>query len=601
MNKLELLNSESGAKWKRIGINKRAGVVVPLFSVYSKESIGIGDLSDLKLLIDWCLETGNSILQLLPMNEMGHLFCPYDSESSFALEPSYVSLKGIAGKSYAEKIEKLKKDFPSGRPHVDYSLKKAKLNLLWEIYQQDNSNPEVLKKFKEENAYWLEDFTLYKVLKDYYEGLPWYEWEAHYKEHDKKALDIFAKEHKEKINFQAWLQWLGHKQFKEAKSYANQKKIFIKGDLPIFVSRDSADVWAHYEFFKLDFAAGAPPDMYCAKGQRWGMPTYNWEKIAQDEYNYLKAKLKYAENFYDILRVDHVVGLFRVWSIPFQEPVENIGLNGSFDPWDERLWGWHGKNLLSVMLNNCNMLLCAEDLGVIPGSCTQTLKELCIPGNDVERWVKDWETKHDFLRAQEFRELSVAMLSTHDTTNWPAWWENEAGTIDEGLFIRKCNERGIDFTDVKEKLFDLKGSRHGRLRWSDKIDSLEKLIYFLNKSPDEIGDIIHMYKNTFQEKEKLWKHLGLKGKMRQNCDPEIVRAALGITLDSSAIFCINLIFDLLYLTNVLKNDPYKFRFNIPGTISDKNWSLRIPISLEELLGHKINKEIREMNEASCRI
>ncbi len=222
------------------------------------------------------------------------------------------------------------------------------------------------------------------------------------------------------------------------------------------VSRDSADVWVHPEFFKLEFAAGAPPDMYTALGQRWGMPTYNWDKIWADGYRYLKDKLKYAQEFYDILRIDHVVGIFRIWNIPYNEPQENQGLNGFFDPQDKNKWEGHGKKILSAMLGSTNILLCAEDLGVIPKVCPKTLKEFGIPGSDVQRWVKDWKAKHDFLAPKDYRVLSVAMLSTHDTTNWPAWWKNEAGTVDEALFIRKCTDhRQIDFSHIKDKLFDL--------------------------------------------------------------------------------------------------------------------------------------------------
>lgn len=597
-----LLNTLSKDCWSRIGTKNRAGVVVPMFSIYSKNSLGIGDFGDLKLLIDWAEATGNSIIELLPMNEMGSLFCPYDSESSFALEPSYICFKDLHNQAIEKKIEDLKRQYPSRGAHVDYEIKKDKMRLLWEIYNEgDDENLAELKTFREENSYWLEDFALFKVLKEYYEGLPWHEWKDLYRNRDKKALENFQKEHKKKISFYAWVQWQLYRQFKETKRYAAGKKVLIKGDLPIFVSRDSADVWAHPGYFKLDFAAGAPPDMYCAKGQRWGMPTYDWEKIAADEYKYLKAKLKYAQNFYGILRIDHVVGLFRVWSIPYNEPMENQGLNGAFDPWDERLWGWHGRNLLTVMQENTDMLLCAEDLGVIPQVCTDTIRELGIPGNEVQRWVKDWDARHDFRPPEEYRELAVSMLSTHDTTIWAAWWENEAGTVDEALFIRMCNERSVDFVRVKEKLFDAKLSRHGRLRWSNKVNSIKKLSALLGKDPGEIGDFIRMYENTFQEKEKLWNQLGLKGKMREKADSDIASAVLKSTLSSKSIFCINLITDLLYLCDILKGDSYQFRFNTPGTITSKNWSLTIPISLEDLLKNKVNKKIRMMIESSSRL
>ena len=598
-----LLATLSRDKWRRVGACKRSGVVTPLFSLYSKKSLGIGELDDLKLLIEWAKLTGNSIIQLLPLNEVGSIFCPYDATSSFALEPAYISLELLStNKKIKAKIEKIRKTSPSGKAYVNYRIKEEKIGLLWDIYLQTTScDSREFKQFIAENNYWIEDFALFKVLKIYHDGKAWYDWQDKYKKHDKGELGIFKGEHAKEINFQLWVQWQLYRQFKDVKQHAGKNKVLLKGDLPVLVSRDSADVWAHPEFFKLEFAAGAPPDMYAALGQRWGMPTYNWEKIAADNYRYLKEKLKYAQEFYDILRIDHVVGLFRIWSIPYNEPLENQGLNGFFDPKEESKWLEHGKKILSVILENTQMLLCAEDLGVIPKICPETLEKFGIPGNDVQRWTKDWKVKHDFLLSSDYRVLSVAMLSTHDTTNWPAWRENEAGTVDEALFIRKCNDRKINYEHIKDKLFNFSLSRHGRLRWLDSVTSVDTLVNILGKKKEELKDFIDLYENSYQEKEKLWKHLKLKGPMREKSDVEIVRQALKITLDSSAIFCINLVTDWLYLAGIFKDDSYQYRINTPGTISEKNWSLTIPLSLEELLKYKVTKEIRKLIANSGRM
>jgi len=586
-------------------MQKHSGILLALFSIYSHQSEGIGDLTDLKTAIDWCASTGNSILQLLPMNETGASFCPYDALSSFALEPIYLSFRELPfekNSSVESRIARLKNNYPPEKNFLDYEIKYEKLQVLWEIFVQwDRYDSLELKRFRKDNSYWLEDFTLYKVLKKYHAGLPWYDWKVQYRNREKLALENFHIEHEKEITFECWLQWQLFRQFEGVKKYARKKNILLKGDLPILVARDSADVWAHPEFFKLDFAAGAPPDMYCAKGQRWGASTYNWESIARHDYQYLKEKLKFAQNFYDILRIDHVVGLFRIWSIPYREPFENKGLNGSFDPRDESLWREHGRRILKVMQDFTSMQLCAEDLGVIPKTCTETLQELGVPGNDVQRWVKDWSVRHDFLAPQEFRELSVAMLSTHDTTNWPAWWENEAGTVDEDLFLRKCNERGVDFFKVKSELFDASCSCHGRLRWLNSLDSVDKLTWILGKKKEEAGDFIDLYLNSYREKEKLWECLSLNGPMREKCDAEILAAALKIVLKSRSVFCINTIFDWLYLTDILVGDPYQYRINTPGTISAKNWSLRLPIALDDLLKHKAGKEIRKMTLEAGRI
>jgi 4-alpha-glucanotransferase len=592
-----LSESISSANWNNLGFKKRAGVLIPLFTVHSKDSYGVGDLGDLKLIIDWAKSTANSIIQLLPMNEAGPLFCPYDALSSFALEPAYICLKDfpeISGKKFDSSL--------ADASHVDYALKAEKLQLLWDVYLALDLSEELnFEEFQRENSYWLLDFALFKVLKDYYQGKPWYEWEQGFKNRQPELLRAFQQENIEKITFQMWLQWILFKQFKEAGAYAVRNNIFIKGDLPVLVSRDSADVWSHLEFFKLDFAAGAPPDMYCAKGQRWGMPTYNWEAIARDNYRYIKEKLIYAQEFYNILRIDHVVGLFRIWSIPYHDLEENQGVNGVFDPLDEQLWCQHGRKILSVLVQNTKMLLCAEDLGVIPKCCTDTLLEFGICGNDVQRWVKDWNKRHDFLEPQEYRALAVAMLSTHDTTNWKAWWQYEAGTVDEALFIRKCNERKIDFAKVTLKLFDADLSLHGRLRWSKAIDCPDKLLWELGRKKEEVGDFIELYENTFGEKEKLWKLLDCSGQMAEVASSDLLAKIIKLVLSSRAIFCINPIWDYLGLADIFKGDPYQYRVNVPGTISPKNWSLKLPVSLEELLVHPLNQQIRKMIVDSERV
>ena len=263
-----LSQSISQANWRSIGFNKRAGVLVPLFTTYSKNSFGIGDLGDLKLVIDWAKLIGNSIIQLLPMNEVGALFCPYDAISSFALEPSYICLKDFRQIS--------KKKFTSKsfeHNYVDYAVKEEKLRLLWEVYLAEDLSPATdgltaltinpvqsrgidFESFQLDNFYWLEDFVLFKVLKKHHQDRAWYDWEDKFKNRLPKALQDFKQENIEEITFQMWLQWILFKQFRDVQNYAAKNNILIKGDLPVLVCADSADVWSHPGFFKLDSALG---------------------------------------------------------------------------------------------------------------------------------------------------------------------------------------------------------------------------------------------------------------------------------------------------------------------------------------------------------
>ncbi|HPM43613.1 MAG TPA: 4-alpha-glucanotransferase, partial [Candidatus Omnitrophota bacterium] len=184
----------SAQLWKKIGPRKRSGVLAPLFSIYSRNSIGVGDMSDLKVLADLCCKAGDTLVQLLPMNEVGSEFCPYDAISSFAIEPLYISLDSIKinDADIIKAIEALKKKFPAGKGHVDYGIKDAKLGILRQVFKKDSSglkSPE-FKDFIKDNSYWLDDLALFKVLKAEHDGKPWYEWEEGYQLRDGDALDI---------------------------------------------------------------------------------------------------------------------------------------------------------------------------------------------------------------------------------------------------------------------------------------------------------------------------------------------------------------------------------------------------------------------------
>ncbi|HNS33035.1 MAG TPA: 4-alpha-glucanotransferase [bacterium] len=422
----------------RAGDERRSGVLAPLFSIYSTDSRGIGDFEDLRLLVDWCKKTGNSIIQLLPLNEVGSNFCPYESISSFALEPVYAAV----GRG-----ENTRKPLPATEvKRVNYGIKKEKIKLLREMHAREGRKLSgYTEEFRSKNSWWIEDFALFKALKKRFEGKPWYEWHEKYRELDSRSLRTFSEENREETEFQVWLQSFLYRQFCTTSEYAKEKGVLLMGDMPIVINRDSADVWAHREFFNMELAAGAPPDVFSVKGQRWGnpgMPTYNWEKIEKDGYRYLRERLGYAGEFYDILRIDHIVGLFRLWSVPFREPLSNEGLNGFFDPPDEKSWKEHGMKILSAMLESTGMILCGEDLGIIPAACPQTMEELGIPGIDVQRWKKDWNGTQDFLPPGEYRRLSVSALSTHDTSNWNHWWENETSQEEKEKFRRHLQTDG---------------------------------------------------------------------------------------------------------------------------------------------------------------
>ncbi|MFC1485041.1 4-alpha-glucanotransferase [bacterium] len=609
MNKFDynFLNNVYASKaWKKIGIKRRAGIMCPLFSIYSEKSIGIGDFLDLKILIDWCKITENTILQLLPVNDTGYGFSPYSSVSSFALDPIYISLENVKATqlNISEELEKLRQKFPLGNSRVNYDIKAEKIKVLRNIFQTttlDFFDKESFEKFKLENAYWLEEYVEYKVLKEIFDGKDWQEWEDKYKYRDTESICFFRSEKQDDLEFYRWAQWQLFEQFKEVHEYAKANGIYIMGDIPFLVSGDSADVWGPgRDIFDLDQYAGCPPDAYNAFGQKWGMPAYNWQELKRTNYEYFKNKLKYTENFYDLHRIDHVVGIFRLWTISKDEPEENGGLNGKFNPEDERLWEQNGKQILKAMIDCTDMLPCAEDLGVIPPQCPKVLNELGIPGIEVQRWLKDRDADvRYFKKNKDYRYLSCAISSGHDMSNTASMWQYELGTVDEASFRMICNDKGLDFEKLSNKLFDIENSKHGRLRWKKEISTIDILLWNIGRDRDEVYDIIDMYKETYGEKDLFADDLELKGAAEEDISKDLMLVILRYISSASSIFCIQSILDWVIASDDIK-DLWNFRINFPGTVGPHNWSLKLPFSLEKLLKMNINENIRNINRETNR-
>ncbi len=599
------LEGPTSRQWRKIGVKRRAGVATPLFSIYSRSSVGIGEIPDLKLLGEWCSAAGMSLIELLPMNEVGSHFAPYDAQSSFALEPMYLSLeqlKGVQIHFFTKEIKRIRESYPPGGRGVNYGIKRAKLGILWEIFQAlEKKRETAFEAFRRNQAFWLRDFALFKVLKENFNNAGWEDWPDGYRQKEPKTLKAFAQDRPAKVEFYEWIQWQLFEQFREAKQALEKKGILLMGDLPFLVARDSSDVWSNQDDFKLGLAAGAPPDAYNAKGQRWGMPPYDWGRIAAKGYDYLIEKLKYAENFYDLFRIDHFVGIFRIWTIPVTEPLEKGGLHGTFDPADESRWEEHGRKIVSAMVQNSEMLPCAEDLGVIPECSWRVLAEFGIPGMDVQRWSRDWDKTYDFKAPESYRKNSVAVVSTHDMAAFSAWWEVEMGTVDELDFKHRCETRGIPFEEVKPELFSSERSRHGRLRWKKEVTDAGIVTRALKRPEIEIGDFLEMWRSSFSEKQKFWDYVGLKGTYEEAGSPKVVRAALEAAGRTASVFSIQLLQDWLALGVRFKGDPWEFRINIPGLVSPKNWSLVIPLSLEEMLALPLNSDLKALNAQTGRI
>ena len=320
---------------------KGAGVAIPVFSLRSKKSFGVGEFSDLKLLADWAKTVGLRLIQILPVNDTianqsWSDSYPYAAISAFALHPLYINLEKVAGKtnlaktnSLAEKRQQLNK-----LSYVDYvEVVRTKLEVLNEVFENtadaffDDTD---YKEFFSANKFWLTPYAAFSFLRDKYGTSDFSQWKND-SVYRKKAIEKLSKdpEAAKKISFHYFVQYHLHSQLKDAADYCHKKGIVLKGDIPIGVYRYGCDTWVDPDLYNMDSQAGAPPDDFAVKGQNWGFPTYNWKKMQEDHFEWWRRRFEQMSNYFDAFRIDHVLGFFRIWSIPIHA-VE--GIMGHFVP-----------------------------------------------------------------------------------------------------------------------------------------------------------------------------------------------------------------------------------------------------------------------------
>lgn len=321
---------------------RSAGSVIPVFSLRSEKSFGVGDLGDLRLLIDWAKKTKQRIIQVLPMNDTTttHTWMdsyPYSAISIYALHPLYISLPWMGELKDPEKVAfyKGKQQELNGKEAVDYeAVVKYKIAYCKEYFGQEGKrvleSPE-FKEFFQVNKSWLMPYAAYCYLRDANGTSDFTNWKE-FSVYDQTAINNFCSESGEaypQISFSYFMQYVLHEQFKAVSDYARKNGIVLKGDLPIGVSRTSVEAWMEPQYFNMNGQAGAPPDDFSANGQNWMFPTYNWKAMEKDNFSWWKKRFRKLEDYFDCFRIDHILGFFRIWEVPL-EYVE--GLCGHFNP-----------------------------------------------------------------------------------------------------------------------------------------------------------------------------------------------------------------------------------------------------------------------------
>jgi 4-alpha-glucanotransferase len=658
---------------------KGAGVSIPVFSLRSRDSLGTGEFSDIRLLVDWAKKTGLKLIQILPVNDTSATGTwmdsyPYSAISAFALHPLFLNLTEMVGKkniSFIKPLKKIQKQL-NDLPELDYeAVMQTKISVAKEIFSFEKESfmedPD-FQAFFENNKSWLVPYAAFSYLKESNNTADFRKWKT-YGRYTKLSIDRLVSPHSKHFDLIAYyyfVQYHLHRQLRKSVQYAHENGIIIKGDIPIGVYRYSSDAWVSPELYHMDQQAGAPPDPFAVKGQNWGFPTYNWERMATDSFQWWKNRFSQMAIYFDAFRIDHILGFFRIWSIPL---TQTEGIMGHFEhaipvhrvEFDERniyfnadrytkpfineavLWEWFGPdtekvkllffeettqgkfiireftntqrkitdyfenkttdpldilsrealmNLVSnvilfevagsdgkqfhfriamettssfryldwhlqnqlrdlyinyfyrrqdtfwkkeamkklpLLKGSTNMLVCGEDLGMVPSCVPEVMKQTGILSLEIQRMPKD--ITQEFFNPAAAPYLSVVTPSTHDMSTIRGWWEEDR----------------------------------------------YKTQKFFNEELGQWGDAPYF------------------------CDAWINKAIVQQHLNAPAMWSIFQLQDLMGVDeNIRRENPHDERINVPA-IPNYYWRYRIHIYLEDLLKAKsFNEQLRELIKSSGR-
>jgi len=423
-----------------------AGVAIPVFSLRTTKSCGVGEFLDLKLMFDWASGAGLRLVQILPINDTTvrgdwRDSYPYSALSVFALHPMYIHLPGLTKdaailKEISEQSKKL-----NALPEIDYELTlEFKKKIMEKVYQTEKGNLAKDADFQTwlKKNDWLPSYALFSTFKDRFETSDYSQW-GKFREISKEEiakLTAPSSEYYDRVLYYYYVQYNLHLQLKEAADYAATKHVGIKGDIAIGVNPKCVDTWTNPKFFRLSKQTGAPPDFFSEEGQNWGFPTYNWDEMAKDDYSWWRTRLRSMAQYFHAFRIDHILGFFRIWEIPGHGV---SGLLGRFYPsipvwkdeilsrgmWDikrliepyirlhlvQRLFGEHTQQVIEKYLESTGEF----SFKLKPEVSTEKGIVAALPIDDVS---KDIAAHHEWLRKALMRLVqNVCLLRDDDDEN----------------------------------------------------------------------------------------------------------------------------------------------------------------------------------------
>lgn len=391
---------------------------MPVSSLPSRFGIG-GFSKEAYDFVDFLAASGQSLWQILPLGPTGYGDSPYQSFSTFAGSPYYISLDALIEEGLLTEEECASVDFGNDTKRVDYEkIYYTRFELLRKAFERANRSDDAdYSAFVKENELWLKDYAMYMAVKDSLDGVSWIEWDEEIRLRKPKAMKKYEKVLADDIAFYSYQQYLFSKHWTALKEYANKKGILIVGDIPIYVAFDSADTWANPELFQLDeknvpiAVAGCPPDAFSATGQLWGNPLYKWDYHEETGFAWWMRRLAHCFDIYDIVRIDHFRGFDEYWAVPYGDETAE---NGEWKPGP-------GYKLFEVMKKTLgNRAVIAEDLGFLTPSVLKLVKKTGYPGMKILQFAFDATGESDYL-PHKYPNNCVVYTGTHDNDTVNGW------------------------------------------------------------------------------------------------------------------------------------------------------------------------------------
>lgn len=393
---------------------------MPVSSIPSRYGIGTFSKQAYEF-VDLLEKAGQTYWQILPLGPTGYGDSPYQSFSTFAGNPYYIDLEALIEKGYLNEADCSQYDFGDQDDSIDYEkIYLSRFLVLRKAFENSGvQEEEAFQRFCRENAYWLDDYALYMAVKNSFGGKSWSEWDEDIRLRRKEAMDECRRRYAEEIAFYQFQQYLFAQQWFALKKYANEKKIQIIGDIPIYVAFDSADTWANPELFQLDeeliptAVAGCPPDAFSATGQLWGNPLYRWDYHKETGYAWWMKRIAYCYDLYDVVRIDHFRGFDEYYSIPYGDATAEFG------HWEKG----PGYDIFKTMKAELgNKAVIAEDLGFLTDSVIKLVKKTGYPGMKILQFAFDSREESDYL-PHNYTANSIVYTGTHDNDTTIGWYE----------------------------------------------------------------------------------------------------------------------------------------------------------------------------------